>query len=1140
MTRSRKIDQIVSFLLLFLLYISSIEAIEPDPVYYPLRFLHSENDEFLKYLGERVKLSCHVFDSRYSTLEWTRNGEVITEAEYSSKRVRKPHPFVLEISDLEVRDHGIWACNVTNPHGSITRNFTIEIADLCAYYEGGNFSSYPLECVCVWFYTKRPPGKPIDYMAIEAKPDECQPYSKRVRKAQQEYQNERLRLTSSPPPPHFPSHPPSSIGLPLPTPSQKIDDFLAWNESSLNATVQIIKVAELSSEELIEESPRIETTPKPRKKVTTVKPKETTTPAEPPHFVVTEHLPLITLPAGRTIKLNCKANGTNLHYVWHKNEAVIVQGSPRATGYIYGLRNHSLELEDSVPSDSGLYKCLIQNNLGSIEREFVVKVVERLRSAPVILPNVLRNQTVNVNGSATFTCEVISDLTPHIVWVKMEKTDGEYFYLNQTVGEVMFAYVLMDNYPKAYITNTANSSTLRLVNATSEDQGIYACITGNSLGKAMANASLIVNEFRTLTLPTGKAQSQGVPLSILILSLIFIFLLFLLCMLLLTYYLCMKINRKKMEEATKLLPRRKKVVVRQKDHGGTRTGWSDLPSTYQIQIIDQNPHQRAAGGGTRQSHISSDLTINCEYEIEEDPGWEIDRSRIKLVDQLGEGAFGEVWRAILTVKKEDYPEGAIDPVPFDQPVAVKRLKSTAHERELRDLVLEMTILKTLDEMDYTRGKENVLRLLGCCTGVGPLLVVLELCPHGNLRDFLRAHRPREDSEPTSPHSTAFPGDYLEPRKPRERILIDPLTQRHLVDFAYQVSNGMLFLSSKQIIHRDLAARNVLVAEDFAMKISDFGLSRNTSSSKDYYRKRGNGRLPIKWMAPEALEEHMYTTESDVWSFGILLWEIMTLGGTPYPTIQMHHLYDRLKEGYRMESPHNCPQEIYNVMLGCWQDVRERRPSFSTICDYLQWMLEESDRAAAAMNEIESQASDSSQTDLDNLAPAPPREIDGSTIPRRKARPLSAPVVLPTEGIPHSICDDDDDERRDDDEDDDEDEGPLIVNGQPVEGIPLLPTSKSSSSSTSTPKKKISSSSSSSSNGDHPGRRVPPPLPTRESQQNEMMTFSPLHRPPIHSMTADSALGSPSWISSNHNSHFPLSLSDSEYAIPIIGMVEGSF
>uniref|UniRef100_A0A0K0D6U3 Protein kinase domain-containing protein n=1 Tax=Angiostrongylus cantonensis TaxID=6313 RepID=A0A0K0D6U3_ANGCA len=172
-----------------------------------------------------------------------------------------------------------------------------------------------------------------------------------------------------------------------------------------------------------------------------------------------------------------------------------------------------------------------------------------------------------------------------------------------------------------------------------------------------------------------------------------------------------------------------------------------------------------------------------------------------------------------------------------------------------------------------------------------------------------------------------------------------------------------------------------------MKISDFGLSRDVHCN-DYYRKKGNGRLPIKWMALEALDSHMYTVESDVWSYGILLWEIMTMGGTPYPTIAMPQLYSVLKGGYRMEAPQKCPGEIYDLMVSCWQEKREKRPTFKMIVDYLDWMLQDAD----------------SETMFDDIDGAPPPPSSDSSLGRKlRTRPLSAPVFLPSDPQ-HTICD----------------------------------------------------------------------------------------------------------------------------------------
>ncbi|TMS04320.1 Proto-oncogene tyrosine-protein kinase receptor Ret [Larimichthys crocea] len=122
-----------------------------------------------------------------------------------------------------------------------------------------------------------------------------------------------------------------------------------------------------------------------------------------------------------------------------------------------------------------------------------------------------------------------------------------------------------------------------------------------------------------------------------------------------------------------------------------------------------------------------------------------------------------------------------------------------------------------------------------------------------------------------------------------------------------------------------------------MKISDFGLSRDVYE-EDSYVKRSKGRIPVKWMAIESLFDHIYTTQSDVWSFGVLLWEIVTLGGNPYPGIAPERLFNLLKTGYRMERPENCSEEMYNLMLRCWKQESDKRPTFSDISKELEKMM----------------------------------------------------------------------------------------------------------------------------------------------------------------------------------------------------------
>ncbi|KAL9972286.1 hypothetical protein ACROYT_G018569 [Oculina patagonica] len=155
---------------------------------------------------------------------------------------------------------------------------------------------------------------------------------------------------------------------------------------------------------------------------------------------------------------------------------------------------------------------------------------------------------------------------------------------------------------------------------------------------------------------------------------------------------------------------------------------------------------------------------------------------------------------------------------------------------------------------------------------------------------------------------------------------------------YQVSRGMAFLASKKCVHRDLAARNILVGDNYVMKIADFGLARDIYKD-DLYVKKTQGLLPVKWMAPESLFDKVYTEKTDIWSFGILLWETFTLGGTPYPGLPTEQLLDYLSEGKRMDIPAKCPLEVYTIMRDCWLHDPDQRPHFVTLNEHLGKILE---------------------------------------------------------------------------------------------------------------------------------------------------------------------------------------------------------
>nr|AAZ57203.1 HOOK3-RET fusion protein [Homo sapiens] len=301
------------------------------------------------------------------------------------------------------------------------------------------------------------------------------------------------------------------------------------------------------------------------------------------------------------------------------------------------------------------------------------------------------------------------------------------------------------------------------------------------------------------------------------------------------------------------------------------------------------------------------------YKRQEDPKWEFPRKNLVLGKTLGEGEFGKVVKATAFHLKGRAGYTT---------VAVKMLKENASPSELRDLLSEFNVLKQVNH-------PHVIKLYGACSQDGPLLLIVEYAKYGSLRGFLRESR------------KVGPG-YLGSGGSRNSSSLDhpderALTMGDLISFAWQISQGMQYLAEMKLVHRDLAARNILVAEGRKMKISDFGLSRDVYE-EDSYVKRSQGRIPVKWMAIESLFDHIYTTQSDVWSFGVLLWEIVTLGGNPYPGIPPERLFNLLKTGHRMERPDNCSEEMYRLMLQCWKQEPDKRPVFADISKDLEKMM----------------------------------------------------------------------------------------------------------------------------------------------------------------------------------------------------------
>ncbi|EDV93460.1 tyrosine-protein kinase CSK isoform X2 [Drosophila grimshawi] len=256
-----------------------------------------------------------------------------------------------------------------------------------------------------------------------------------------------------------------------------------------------------------------------------------------------------------------------------------------------------------------------------------------------------------------------------------------------------------------------------------------------------------------------------------------------------------------------------------------------------------------------------------------DKGWVIPEAELQLRESIGKGEFGDVMLGILRNEK----------------VAVKMLKD---EGAVQKFLAEASVMTTLEH-------ENLVKFIGLVFTSKHLYLVTEYMSKGSLVDYLRS-------------------------RGRQHI-----TKKDQINFAFDTASGMEYLEAKKVVHRDLAARNVLISEDCVAKVSDFGLAREECYNLDV------GKLPIKWTAPEALKNGRFSNKSDMWSFGILLWEIYSFGRVPYPRIPLADVVKHVEVGYKMEAPEGCPPEIYEMMRQAWELNPAKRPTFAELKVKLQ-------------------------------------------------------------------------------------------------------------------------------------------------------------------------------------------------------------
>ncbi|XP_034997259.1 muscle, skeletal receptor tyrosine-protein kinase [Hippoglossus stenolepis] len=324
---------------------------------------------------------------------------------------------------------------------------------------------------------------------------------------------------------------------------------------------------------------------------------------------------------------------------------------------------------------------------------------------------------------------------------------------------------------------------------------------------------------------------------------------------------------------------------------------SALPSELLLDRLHPNPmYQRVP------------LLINSKLLALEYP-----RNNIQYVRDIGEGAFGRVFQARAP---------ALLPMETFTMVAVKMLKEEASADMQNDFQREAALMAQFDH-------PNIVRLLGVCAVGKPMCLMFEYMAHGDLNEFLRRRSPTQSVHTLSCAS-------LSGRSFSTESDAGPLAGGELLSISKQIAAGMAYLSERKFVHRDLATRNCLVREEMVVKIADFGLSRNIYSA-DYYKANENDAIPIRWMPPESIFYNRYTTESDVWAYGVVLWEIFSHGMQPYYGMGHEEVIYYVRDGHILSCPENCPLELYNLMRLCWSSQSSDRPSFCSIHRILERM-----------------------------------------------------------------------------------------------------------------------------------------------------------------------------------------------------------
>ncbi|KAL7977952.1 hypothetical protein Chor_004939 [Crotalus horridus] len=346
--------------------------------------------------------------------------------------------------------------------------------------------------------------------------------------------------------------------------------------------------------------------------------------------------------------------------------------------------------------------------------------------------------------------------------------------------------------------------------------------------------------------------------------------------------------------------------------------------------------------------------------------WEVPRERITILRELGQGSFGMVYEGIAKDLEQAGEETR---------VALKTVNELASMRERIEFLNEASVMKAFR-------CHHVVRLLGVVSQGQPAVVIMELMTRGDLKSYLRSLRPEAENNPGLP----------------------PPSLKDMIQMAGEIADGMAYLNAKKFVHRDLAARNCMVSEDFTVKIGDFGMTRDIYET-DYYRKGGKGLLPVRWMSPQALKDGIFNTQSDIWSFGVVLWEIATLAEQPYQGMSNEQVLHFVMDNGVLERPEDCPDKLHDLMTWCWQQNPRLRPSFVQILQSIQEDMSAGFRAHAFYHSLENKRSSSGgalDLDTDKLLEEEEEEEPKPAAPALVPRG-SSPQPLFGPGQPKDCC-----------------------------------------------------------------------------------------------------------------------------------------